>query len=698
MTLLLSPRVFFNAMNDLTDNELNIKDYVRIIRKRLWLVLSFFLIIVTVVSIKAFSIVPVYEATAKIIIERDNPNILSFQEVMNIDASSSDYYVTQAGIIKSRTLARKVFAASGLENSSGYKGIADPVSKLLHALKVTPVRGSRFVDLTIASTDPEEAARISNIWSDKYIEHTLSEKIAVSSQASKWLSEQIESLQEKVTNSELALQQFKEERNIISPEERQNIVVQKLSELNSAVIRANMAKLKLQTRYRQLKELLSKNSWESLTNLIESPQVNTLNSDLLQLKMKRAELSGTYKDKHPKMSSILSQIKTLELIIEEEVRKFVRKWKDNYEIAKLEEATLRKALEVQKKDALELNKKTVQYNVLKRESEGNRKLFDVLLNRLKETSLTEGMEFNNIRILDYAQVPTSPVRPNKQRMLLLAALVGIFGGFALALFMEYLDDRIKTESDVEQYLGLPFLGTIPAISGEEKEALYMITDKMPKAMISEAFRSLRTSVLFSSSDNEIRTIMLTSGGPGEGKTTVAINLAVTMAHEGKKVLLLDCDLRRPTLHKVFDMKEKLGLSNLLVDHSIEIDQAIHETEVDNLDIILCGPIPPNPSELLGSKRMQEIISLFEEKYDRVIFDSPPSISLADAAVLGRAVDGVLLVVDSKTTARGKAQKSVKALSEVGANLIGVALNRVNINEEGYYGYYYYNYDYGKEKG
>ncbi|MDH3975289.1 MAG: polysaccharide biosynthesis tyrosine autokinase [Deltaproteobacteria bacterium] len=684
-------------MEEVTEKELNIKDYIRIVRKRLWLVAAILIIAVTIAAVKAFSIIPIYQASVKILIERENPNILSFQDVMNIDASSSDYYATQAGIISSRRLARKVFDASPLNKLKKFEGVLYPESVLLNMLTVNPERGSRFVHLSIKGPDPEEAADLANLWADTYVEQNLTEKINASSQATIWLSEQVKELQEKVTSSEFALQEYKEKHNIISLEERQNIVVQKLSELNSALIKANMSRLKREAKYGQLNELMTKNSWEALTNLVDSPQVNTLNASLLDMKRERAELSGTYGKKHPKMASIISQIKTLEAIIAEEVRKFVRKTKDDYEIAKLEEVTLRKSLDEQKREALALNKKAIKYNVLKRESEGNRKLFDVLLNRLKETSLTEGMEFNNIRIVDYAQRPGKPVYPNKRKMILMGVLIGLFGGISLTLFLEFLDDRIKSESDVERYLGIPFLGTIPAIFGKEQENLYLITDKMPKSMISEAFRGLRTSVLFSSSDKEIKTIMVTSGGPGEGKTTAAINLAVTMSHEGKRSLLIDCDLRRPTLQKVFNLKGSGGLSNILVDHDLSINAVINETGIENLGIITCGPIPPNPSELLGSRRMQEIISILEKDYDRIIFDSPPSISLADAAVLGRAVDGVVLVVDTKSTARGKAQKSIKALSEVGANMIGVALNRVNTREDGYYGYYYYNYNYGNEK-
>ena len=680
--------------SDLETNEIHLRDYFHILMNRVWIVITFFVVVVTVVSIRTFTATPVFEATSQIIIEKENPNVVSFEEVMSLDTRNSDYFNTQYRVLKSRSIARKVFAAAGLENSPEYKDLEDPITEFLKKLEVKPIRDSRLVDLAVTGSDPERITDIANTWARIYIDRNLSDRLATSSRAVGWLSENVKGLQEKVKKSELALQEYKEENNIISLEEKQDITVQKLSELNSVVIEANRKRIAIETRYGQLKGHLAKDGWESLTNLIENELVLDLKKSLVNLEKEEAMLSLTYRPKHPKMAKILSQIKVVKSRLKDEVEKIVKKTGNDFEVARLEEETLRRALEDQKKEALDMNKKSIQYNVLRREAEGNQKLFDVLLNRLKETSLTEGLEFNNIRVIDHAEVPIRPVSPKKLQNMVLALIVGILGGCALAFFLEYLDDSIKNSDDVERLIGLPFLGPIPSVDAQDMKSLYTVAHDQPKLPVSEAFRGLRTAVLFSaSSDRELKSIMVTSSGPSEGKSTIALNLAITMAHGGKKVLLVDCDLRKPTLHKIFGLSDRSGLSNLIVDQTGDIKEATHESGIENLKVITCGPIPPNPSELLGSHRMADILKTLEADYDRVIFDSPPVMSVTDASVLGRMVEGVVLVVNSKKAAREAVIGSKKALSEVGANIIGVALNRIDMSEKGYYSYYY---EYGNE--
>ena len=674
---------------EFTNNEIHLKDYIDVLRKRLWTVVTFFVIVVTVVAIHTFTSKPVYEAVSKILIEKENPNIVSFEEVLNLDTAHADYFNTQYKVLKSRTLVRKVFKAAGLGGTAEYRDNIDPITAFSDSLKVKPVRDSRIVSLAVSGHSPEKITEIANLWAKIYMDQNLSQKLATSSQAVEGLSEKVENLQGKVNSSELALQSYKEESNIIAIEERQGIVVQKLSELNSAVIGANRQRIRFETRFGQLSDLLVKKGWQSLTNIVDNNLIQNLKSDLVGLEREEASLSLTYRPKHPKMATVLSQMKLLRSRLAEEVEKVVKKAENDFEVARLEEETLRKALEAQKREALDLNKKLIRYNVLKREVDGNQKLFDVLLNRLKETSLTEGLEFNNIRVMDYAEVPMRPVRPKKRQNLLLALIVGLMGGAGLAFFFEYLDDSIKSPEDVERLVDLPFLGLVPAVADKESKDLYLVTRDIPKSPVSEAFRGLRTAVLFSaSSDRELKTIMVTSSGPSEGKTTTAVNLAVTMAQGGKRVLLVDSDLRKPSLHKIFGISEMVGASNLLVDQSMDVREAIHETGIENLDVITCGPIPPNPSELLGSRRMKEIIERLHTDYDRVIFDTPPVMSVTDANVLGRMVEGVVLVVNSKISARKAVLGSKRALMEVGANVIGIALNQVDMRDRGYYSYSY----------
>lgn len=676
------------------EREIHLKDYLRVIKKRRWTVIAFFVVVVTIVMLHTFTAKPLYEATSQVLIEKENANIVSFEEVLNLDTAHADYFNTQYKILKSRSLARVVFDAAGLDKSPQFKELEDPVTAFLRNLNVKPIRDSRLVELSVTGLRPDEITRICNLWAKLYIDQNLLNRMSASSQAVRWLSEKVEALQDNVKRSELALQKYKEENSIISLEEKQNIVVQKLSELNSSVIEANRKRITLETRYTQLMSLLKEEGWQSLTNITENTLILNLKNDLVKLEEEKAKLSLTYKEKHPKLARIISQIALLKKSLKEEIGKVVSNAGNEFKIASIEEDVLREALGEQKREALDMNKKAIQYNVLKREAEGNQKLFDVLLNRLKETSLTEGLEFNNIRVVDYAEVPTRPIKPKKRLNLLLAIIVGLLGGCSLAFFLEYLDNSIKNSEDVERFLGLPFLAPIPATDKKGMDSLYLITQSMPKSVVSEAFRSLRTSILFSSSsDRELKSIMITSAGPSEGKTTTGVNLSIAMSLGEKKVLIVDCDLRKPSLHKVFSRPNDAGISNLVVDHNRAIEEVIQETGINNLHLITSGPIPPNPSELLGSHRMSEIMKQLEDSYDWIIYDSPPVMSVTDATIVGRLVEGVVLVVDATSTSRESAVASKRALSEVGANIIGVALNKADIREEGYYSYYY---EYGKE--
>jgi len=674
--------------------DIHIKDYLHILKKRIWVIISFLIIVLTIVLIKTYTTRPVYEATSQILINNDKPNVVSFEEVLSLDNANEEYLNTQYMVLKSRSLAHKVFSAAGIGNRPEYKGQKDPLSSFLGTLEVTPVRKSRLVRLTASAFDPETATRISNLWADIYIKQNLTDRLSTSSDAAGWLSEKVDELQEKVQQSEFALQKYKEENNIVSIKERENIVFQKLSELNAALISANTKRIGIETRYRQLADLYKNRGWQYLTSVIDNGLIQDLKNESLRLEREKEKLSFIYREKHPNMIKLSAQIALIEKSLAEEVEKSITRAENEYEISKKEEDSLRSALEVQRKESLQMNKKSIRYNLLMREAEGNRKLFEVLLNRLKETTLTGGLEFNNIKIIDYAEEPTSPVRPNKLKNTLLGFLAGLMGGCFIAFFLEYLDDSVKSSEDIERFLELPYLGMIPASTQKGVESLYLISESMPKSTISEAFRGLRTAILFSSSsDKGLKSIMITSSSPSEGKSTTAVNLAVTIAQGNSRVLLIDCDLRKPYIHKVFGIPSDRGVSNLLVDSSIDIRGLIHETNTENLDIMASGPIPPNPSELLGSRRMDELLKELEPMYDKVIFDSPPVLSVTDSTVLGRLVDGVVIVVNSKKTTRDAAVNAKRALSEVGTNIIGVALNKVDHKGRGYYPYYY---EYGKE--
>ncbi len=674
-------------------NELHLKDYLRILRKRKWIIAAFFVIVLAVTALKTFTEKPVFMATALIQIEMQTSKMMSFNELFQLDRISADYYNTQLKILKSRTLAEKVLLVSGKNPEEALR----LVPSLLGRMNVQPVSKSQLINLNMYGTLPEETAELANAWAQAYIDQNLEERFSNSSQAVGWLSKKVEELQEKVKNSEFDLQNYKEANNIISLEQRQGAVVNELSELNSSLVNAMRRRTSLGMKRDQLKKMFDNSeNWETLTDLTESAIVEELEKELIKVKREKEELSFVYKLKHPTMLKMDSKIGLLKKQLQEAIQNYIQRIKNDYEIAYMEEKTLKKALNERKEEAFALNKKAIQYKVLKRELEGNSKLFDTLLSRLKETSLTGEIAMDNARIVDYAEVPSRPIRPDKLKNMMMAVIIGLFGGAAIALIIEYLDDTIKSSADVENILGLPYLGSVPDFITKEVDTSYLVSQQQPRSKISEAFRGLRTAVLFSSSKG-LRSVMVTSSSPSEGKTTTAINLAITMAHGGKRVLLVDCDMRKPSLHKIFELPKgsSMGLSNVLVNETVDVKEAIVKTEIENMDVIPCGPIPPNPSELLSSSRMVELIDYFKDIYDRVIFDSPPVMSVTDATVLGGLVDGTLLVIDSRRTTKEAALSSKRSLVEVGSHVIGAVLNRVDLKGRGYYPYYYY-YEYGDE--
>jgi len=356
---------------------------------------------------------------------------------------------------------------------------------------------------------------------------------------------------------------------------------------------------------------------------------------------------------------------------------------------------------------MEMKEQGIQYNILKREADTNKELYKGLLQRMKEAGVSAGLTVSNIQVVDQAEIPTGSYKPNKKLNLLLAAVVGLFLGIGLAFFFEYLDNTVKSPEDVEQLIRLPSFGMVPEISYERKKRLAkasypveLVTHGHPKSILSEAYRNIRTSILLSFSEKPPKKIVITSPNPSEGKTTTVINTAIALSQTGAQVLIIDGDMRHPRIHKIFNEENGAGLSNFLSGNS-PLDSIIKKTEVPNLYYIPSGPIPPNPSELIGSKLFKVMMDSLGKKFDHIVLDSPPALGFADSVILSTTVDGVILVVLGGKTPRETLQRAKEVLHQVNAKILGVVINRVDIHRSGY-GYYYYRYHYyygkdGKKK-
>jgi succinoglycan biosynthesis transport protein ExoP len=737
-------------MEETREEQIDLRDYLGVIRKRKWTIITVFMVMVITVTIHAFTATPVYEAATRLIIDKENPNVVSIQEVMAVDASGTDYYQTQYKIIESRTVARDVIRRLNLQESLEFfpkpkddlisnlkrsiretvsfwkesitsllkteeippEGLQTPdsdfnlVSAFIGRMDVRPIRNSRLVDVSFQAKDPVLATKIVNTLARAYIDQNLETRLSAIQDAVKWLHGRIDDERKRVEKAEQALLRYKERHSIVTDfsSDVENITAQKLAELNTQVVEIESNRVEAETRYKQATALMgTPDMLDSIPEVLNNELIRQIKTMEVELYKRMSELSKKYGLKHPQMVAIESELKTLQKRKAQEVNRVVNSLKNEFMVTLAKEQSLKAALGKQKKESLDLNQKAVQYGVLQREAQSARQMYELLIKRFKETSLTEDMKTGNIRIIDPAEVPKVPVKPKKRLNILLAIIVGLVTGTGLAFFFEYLDNTIKIPEDIKRYLNVPYLGPVPAIAlnrdggktHHDEKRPELVTLHSPKSTASEAYRGIRTGILFSSAESEPQVILVSSAGPQEGKTITSTNLAVTMAQSGNRVIMLDCDMRRPKMHKLMGLSRETGVSNVLVG-GCEVKEAIARTSISNLDMIPCGPIPPNPSEILGSNRMTALLEILRKNYTRIIIDSPPITAVTDAVVLAKLVDGVVLVVRAGNTPREIVKNGLGQLQSVNSHVLGVVLNGVDMGRDSYYYYQYYYYYYGED--
>jgi capsular exopolysaccharide synthesis family protein len=439
--------------------------------------------------------------------------------------------------------------------------------------------------------------------------------------------------------------------------------------------------------------------------VVKNTTIHWLKIDLSRAEEELAKAQKTYREKHPAVATAQAQIDSIQARIDEEVSNILTSFARDYEMALVKERDLTKAFEEQKQEAFELNQKAITYNILANEIDSNRWVYNSLLQNMKEMSISERLETSNIRIVDLAQVPRAPININTQRTLMMAIILGLASGVGLSFFFEYLDNSIKTPEDLKQYLQISFLGFIPRMAAKSLKSFRPehVVAEAPKSIVSEAYRSLRTSVSISaindtSSAPEGSTLLVTSAEPSEGKSCTIANLAIAMAQSGRKTLVVDCDFRRPQIHKIFNVENESGFADLLSHFKNKGKIHLKRTAIPNLDVFPCGKIPPNPSELLESPGTKKIIDALATRYDTVLIDSPPINSVTDPVILSRLANGVVLIIRAGETKRDIVQQAAEQLNSAGANLLGGVINSVDMRKNKYYYYYAYHYShyYGKE--
>lgn len=694
------------------------------ILRRRWTVIAFFVAVVTTVIIGTFLAKPQYKATTTIRIDKENPNILAFKDVVTLERTEEDYYQTQYKILKSRNLAKRVIRSLKLDANPEFvpaiqkenKANTDTLSKsnelleddgidqklvdaFINKVDVSPLQRSRLVNVSFTSYSPELSAKVANSIAESFIQLNLESKLETTHQAREWLQKQLDDMKAEVEQAEEKLNEYAAKNEIIFLTEKEkgndseNIITKRLDELSTALTTATSDRISKEAIYNEIRS----GNHESSSIVMNNPLILSLKKDYAELESEYNKQLKVYKPEYPKMVRLKEHIDQIKNKIDAEAKRIVLSIKKDYEAALKRESYLKSAFERQKKEALDLNQRSIQYQILKREADTNKELYNGLLQRLKETGVSASLTASNIQILDRAEVPESPSKPKKTLNILLSIIVGLAGGIGLAFFKEYLDNTIKTPEDIEKRVYLPSLGLVPYYN-DNKETLPVecITHTDGKSPIAEAYSSLRTFLLLSTGGRPPRIIMVTSPARGEGKTTTVINTAISLTKPDAKVVIIDGDMRKPRLHKIFNLDNTTGLSSYLSSNEDLGDVLVKTSNIPNLDIITSGPTPPNPAELLSSYRFQELIKgLF--LYNFIVIDTPPILGISDALIISAQTDGVVMVIKSGETPKESAKEARRILSNINAKILGVVLNSVDQSAMRYSYYYnYYRYYYSDE--
>ena len=659
---------------------------------------------------------PLYQATAQILIAESSPKILPNQETFD----PLQDYQTEYSLVRSRNLAEKVVERLDLQKSAellagplmspwerfqravlrkppaadiGSDGI--PLSPAAAALRsrlaVEPQPGGRLVNLRINAYDPSWAASVANTWAQLYIEQSLSFRYTTSSEATDWLSERVAEQKARVEQAERALLEYRARQGIGAFNEGDGIVTEKITTLAGALMDARMSRMERETLLGQARSLPPL-QLATFPSVMQSGVVQALRAQIAELRAEETRLSESLGPRHPDMLRVASEIQAAEEKLRNEIQAVVAGLLAEYQTARSKEEKIAADLEEAKREALETNRKSLEFSILKREVDTNKDLLESLMSRSKETGLETELKSTNVRIVERAEAPRAPVWPRKSRNYQLALLLGLALGIGLAVLFEHLDNTLKTPEDVKEHLGLPFLGMVPDVSTRSGSTRFPKASplilKNPQSAVAEAYRVLRTNLIFSSAQESGRLFLVSSAGPGEGKTTTVSNLASSLALNGARVLAVDADLRRPTMHQHFGLQKTPGLTDLIVG-KCQASQAIQVTRYKGLQILPCGYVPPNPAELLGADSLKEILAAFKAHYEWVLIDTPPILGMADTPVLCPLMDGVVLVIGAEVASRPAIQRAVDQIASVGGHITGVVLNKVDLDRNAYYYSQYY---------
>ncbi|WP_239015067.1 GumC family protein [Archangium violaceum] len=708
---------------------LDVMQYVRALWRRKWLILGVTVVMMLVGVFYSLRQPRIYAASTSLIIDVAAPRVLDtdVKEVMGDERgnywANKEYYQTQSEVITSRAVASRVADRLGLRNDPAFLGVEgikdeaarkkamesiDAVALVRSRIAVIPSSNSRVVRIVVEDVDPKRAALLANEVAEAYIAENLALKLKTTEGASAWLEERLSELGSRASSSEMDLYRFKRSADVLSlategkagqqPGAAKQAYDTYMAEL--ITVRTKMAALQARVdAMRQLRKNVTSESEHWAEGLPEANEgaLRDLRTQVLEQRTACVELSERYLPEHPKMQECQGKLAVVQQELRRSLENLVRGAETELAAVQANERNLLARVAEAKAEAFQVTEKEMAYEKLRREAENDQRLYDMVLKRFKELELSGLLRTSNVRVLDAALPNPVPVRPNTRSAVLLFFLLGLLGGVAVVVGLEFLDASVATRADVENRLGLAFIGAMPPMKAEDGTSTDLFIHRHPRSPAAEMCRAIRTNLLFMSPDKPFRSVVVSSAGPSEGKSTVVINLGMVMAQTGTRVLLMDTDMRRPRLHKAFGIPDDVGVSSLVVGEG-SLERAIKSTDVPNLFVLPCGPIPPNPAELLHSRAFSELLDELRERFDCILLDSPPLGPVSDALVLSKQTDGILLVLKAGSTHRDHAKRAIRALRDVKARVIGALLNDAD-GKNGRYDYQTYKYygSYGAER-
>ena len=717
------------------EGQIDLRAYARTLMKRRWMIVGVFLGVLGCTVIYTFRQPKIYSASATIVMEMASPKVLGSGMVQDVAETSTpvwfskEYFETQYNVMKSRVVAERVahvvktarddrllnldavptedMRTAGLAALAALRerldATPDPALAVQGRLVVEPVKESRIARLSVDDRDPVLAAALANAFAQSYMDYNLASKTSTTASASESLETQLPDLEDKLQKSAQALYEFRKKHDIASAsfEDKQTMVTSRLNRFNEELTNARVKKASLKSRFDAISALKSVDVDAERLALVPSElaaSVQQLKYKVFELRSECADLEDRLLPQHPRLSSCQTRLVQAEKSLKLEIDSALNAAKLSYADVVATERNLLTDLNEVKVEILAINEYEPDYLKLKRAYDTNVRLYDLALKSLKESGLSGSTRLNNVNMLDPALAPTYASKPKVQTMLLVGALLGLLLGIGLAFGIELLDNTVTSQEHIEEKLQLSFLGILPSI-GDKVVQRDLIVAEQPKSAVAECCRAIRTNLLFMSPDRALKTLLVTSAGPQDGKTTTAASLAITMAKSGNRVLLVDGDLRRPRVHKAFKVPNGAGLSSLILGQG-DLATTAKSSGVENLFLLTCGPVPPNPAELLHTHAFKELLLEMGRQFDRIIIDSPPVGAVADAIVMSTQVDGTVLVLKSGVTSKDLARRTVRSLRDVKGRLLGAILNDVDLGDRRSGGYYYYSkygYYYGESE-